>query len=498
MERIVTTNSKNLTEKKEGQMIILAGFFVGIAIIALTILLNQIVLSGYQVSKSELDDTKYDLSSLRAETIRAIRRAAYDSWKQYEEAEGTANLSKVKSAFDLYMANFSTQIPGIYRQYGKIVNVSNFNILSNDSESYITNVSFDMIYTDGVNSYSANVILENIRLTAGVYGSGEGTHLRRVILAFLDPMVVNSTGGIYSVTNLTVRITDEIGNPIPGDGYTVNFTLLEDPPGVKHGYLSLFPTPGFPLPDPWNTTPDGNGQINIFFIHNCGRNDARPRHAILVETEPNIDPFDGSIVPPVYVTIMGSNPALVAPTVNAWSGGSFNEGGTTTISFSFTDPDPGEIYNATVDYGDGTDETILYVLRGNTYTRNHVYADNDTYTVTVNVTDSNFLTGYAYVTVNINNLAPVVTALIDQSAINGAPTLFDLGSLSDQGVNDNPWAVDVDWGDLSPHTNFNMDVQGPITDQSHTYTAVGPYTVTVTVTDKDGASGSNTFQVIVS
>src|SRR2546425_13090038 len=77
-----------------------------------------------------------------------------------------------------------------------------------------------------------------------------------------------------------------------------------------------------------------------------------------------------------------------------------------------------------------------------------------------------------------------------------------LGSFSDPGVNDPPWAVDIDWGDSSSHMTFSAPAQGPITAQNPTYDdnttppATG-YTVTVKVTDKDGGTDSKTFKVTV-
>src|SRR5205085_745731 len=80
-----------------------------------------------------------------------------------------------------------------------------------------------------------------------------------------------------------------------------------------------------------------------------------------------------------------------------------------------------------------------------------------------------------------------------QSSDEGAAHSFDLGSFSDAGANDGPWSVDVDWGDGSPHTSFNAASQGALGSKSHTYDDNGAYTVKVTVTDKDGGSGSAQF-----
>src|SRR5207247_434954 len=94
--------------------------------------------------------------------------------------------------------------------------------------------------------------------------------------------------------------------------------------------------------------------------------------------------------------------------------------------------------------------------------------------------------------------APSVTAAANQSANEGSSSSFSLGSFSDPGAADNPWAVDVDWGDGSSHTTFTTATQGSLGSQSHTY-ADGPATKTITVkvTDKDGGSDSKTFAVTV-
>ena len=63
---------------------------------------------------------------------------------------------------------------------------------------------------------------------------------------------------------------------------------------------------------------------------------------------------------------------------------------------------------------------------------------------------------------------------------------FSLGSFSDPGINDGPWAVTVDWGDGSARTTFRTCSQGCLGSPAHTYADNGSYTVTVLVSDQDG------------
>src|SRR5262249_23462401 len=61
---------------------------------------------------------------------------------------------------------------------------------------------------------------------------------------------------------------------------------------------------------------------------------------------------------------------------------------------------------------------------------------------------------------------------------------------------DRPWTIRVNWGDGSPVTVFTASRQGAIARQNHTYPNVQTVaTVTVTVSDKDGAQGSSSFVV---
>jgi hypothetical protein len=90
-----------------------------------------------------------------------------------------------------------------------------------------------------------------------------------------------------------------------------------------------------------------------------------------------------------------------------------------------------------------------------------------------------------------------VTPPANQTSVEGASHSFDLGSFSDP--DGGPWTVDLNWGDGSSHTNFNVTSPGSLAAKNHTYREEGPDTVTITVTDTlDGQSDSKTFAVNVS
>ncbi|MCL5958072.1 MAG: PKD domain-containing protein [Chloroflexi bacterium] len=92
----------------------------------------------------------------------------------------------------------------------------------------------------------------------------------------------------------------------------------------------------------------------------------------------------------------------------------------------------------------------------------------------------------------IGTAPPSVLPPQRQASSEGLSRLFDLGSFTNPGQ-DGPWVAEVDWGDGSLPDKFDILVAGPLGTRFHTYADNGDYTVRVTVTDKDGESGSGSF-----
>src|SRR5207253_9932688 len=154
-------------------------------------------------------------------------------------------------------------------------------------------------------------------------------------------------------------------------------------------------------------------------------------------------------------------------------------------------------WSVDVDWGDGSPHTTFSkTATGSLGSQSHTYADNGSYTVTVKVTDKDGGYGSATFKVTVANVPPSVTAPADQNATEGTSSNFNLGSFTDPGP-DGPWAVDVAWGDGSPHTTFNAASTGSLGSQPHTYADNGIGRATGRVTDKDGGSDSKTYKVKV-
>jgi PKD repeat protein len=120
----------------------------------------------------------------------------------------------------------------------------------------------------------------------------------------------------------------------------------------------------------------------------------------------------------------------------------------------------------------------------------HTYIQDGSYTVSLVVTDAKGANSApATTTATIGNLAPTVNAGADASLAFGAALNLS-ATFSDPGVNDASWTYVIDWGDGASTNGSKSTQASPIT-ASHTYAAGGQYTVRVTVTDKDGGSGSD-------
>jgi PKD repeat protein len=117
------------------------------------------------------------------------------------------------------------------------------------------------------------------------------------------------------------------------------------------------------------------------------------------------------------------------------------------------------------------------------------------YTVTVTVTDSAGGVGLDGVTVTVNNVAPVVDAGPDRTTTGILLLLGRVVKYTDPGVGDTHTAA-IDWGDGTVESAI-VDQSAMTVEGSHRYDETGVYTVTFTVTDDDGGSGSDSLLIDV-
>jgi PKD repeat protein len=171
----------------------------------------------------------------------------------------------------------------------------------------------------------------------------------------------------------------------------------------------------------------------------------------------------------------------VAPTVEAGADQTVNQGDTVSLIGSFTDPDS-DSYTIHWDFGDGdTADGDLEV--------DHSYANPDTYTVNLTVTDDDGGVGsdtLQVTVVTVSNVAPTVEAG-DNQTVNQGDTVSLIGSFTDP--DSDSYTIHWDFGD-GDTADGDLEVD-------HSYANPDTYTVNLTVTDDDGGIGSDTLQVTV-
>lgn len=155
-----------------------------------------------------------------------------------------------------------------------------------------------------------------------------------------------------------------------------------------------------------------------------------------------------------------------------------------------TDPD-GDALSYAWNFGDGTMDIT------NNPRPTHVYADNGTYTVTVTVRDPVGAFSTASAVTTITNVAPTVTfgATTPLTILSGQ-SVGVAGSFTDPGA-DAPWSYRLDWGMAGAVEAGAFAASGAGISSSRQYLEAGQYSVTFTVTDKDGAATSRSVIVRV-
>ncbi len=187
------------------------------------------------------------------------------------------------------------------------------------------------------------------------------------------------------------------------------------------------------------------------------------------------------------------NVANVAPTPTITSPvSSGNEGTAITLNGSATDP-------STVDTAAGLALSWSVTKNGSAYGTNGTGSsysftpnDNGTYVVTLTATDKDNGVGTTTDTITVANVAPSVSAITAPAKDVRYETANFSASFTDPGTLDTH-TVTWNFGDGSTPTTTSLaaGVTGAVS-SSHVYTVAGTYTVTLTVTDKDGGVGSST------
>lgn len=208
-------------------------------------------------------------------------------------------------------------------------------------------------------------------------------------------------------------------------------------------------------------------------------------------------------VPVTTFTYCELGPHTVILTVNDGDGGEDTD--TVTVTVNNVPPEAYAGPDQTVDEGDtvqfdgsatggGYCDTFTYSWdfndgsSGSGQAPTHEYCDNGVYSVILTVTDDDGASDTDTLTVTVNNVAPVAHAGDDQTIDEGDTVSFS-GTATDAGTCDT-LSYSWEFGDGSPAVTGTLM-------PTHEYCDNGVYTVTLTVTDDDGDTGTDELIVTV-
>jgi hypothetical protein len=210
------------------------------------------------------------------------------------------------------------------------------------------------------------------------------------------------------------------------------------------------------------------------------------------------DDGTGSDTDSITVTVTNLNPTLSNAAIT-----DVNENGVATLTANIADVGTQDSFALNVDWGDGSAaSTFTYPAATTVITETHQYLDDnpsgtavDSYTVSLTLTDDDTGSDTDSTTVTVTNQDPTLSnvAITDVNE-NGIATLT--ADIGDVGTQDS-FALNVNWGDGSAVSTFAYPAATTAITETHQFLDDDTYTVSLTLTDDDTGSTTDSTTVTV-
>lgn len=280
-------------------------------------------------------------------------------------------------------------------------------------------------------------------------------------------IVLSDAGGSADVVSADVIFDDSAAGTVPDSG---PLSAGNYQPTNYEG-IDTFPAPA-PAASAATTLStfngtDPNGTWSLYVVDDTGSDSGSIGSGWCLQIATNPD---------------NSPPGTAAPSITT----PINENGMATVSGTIVDPDVGDTFTLTVLWDDGSlPEVFNHSAAPAVFSHSHQYLDNGSYTVGLLLQDSAGNPYFESLNLTVNNVAPAVNVGPDRTVVMNTAVTFN-GAFTDPGTLDTH-IIEWDFGD--------GDTASGSLSPNHTYTTVGLYTVTLTVTDNDG--GTDTDELVV-
>ena len=180
-------------------------------------------------------------------------------------------------------------------------------------------------------------------------------------------------------------------------------------------------------------------------------------------------------------------PAIVVPQQDQVAEGAY------LLDVTVIDPGSADSIQLSIDWGDGSANEPVDLGLDRSVQLAHEYPEQGLYAIELTASDGQQSSAASQTELQVINVAPVVNAGANQMVTDGDVVSLT-GQFSDLG--NDTHTVSWDFGDGSAPVSYAATANVPF-GQDHTYSDSGSYTVTLTVTDSEGAVGLSTVQIDV-